>query len=344
MERTHGTVSGWMHRNLLGLLLASYAAASLVPTLGLWLRGVKFGHGGAAASLPLVLLGFLLFNAGLGARPEQLRAMLRSPRLLLLGLAANLAVPVAFLAGAAPALGLWPDPVEARAILLGLALVAAMPIAGSSASWSQHGGGDLALSLGLVLGSTLLSPWTTPLVLGALAPLLGPEYAAPLQSIAHGGTGALLGLFVMLPAVAGVAVGTALGSDRAARLRGGLKTANLAVLLLLVYANAATSLPETTRNPDFDFLALAILASGALCASAFAAGWAIGRLADADAGRRTALMFGLGMNNNGTGMVVASMLLADVPLVLVPILIYNLVQHLAAGFVHRMQRPCAAMV
>ena len=44
-------------------------------------------------------------------------------------------------------------------------------------------------------------------------------------------------------------------------------------------------------------------------------------------------MFGLGMNNNGTGLVLASMALADHPQVLLPIIFYNLVQHLVAGMV-----------
>ncbi len=44
-------------------------------------------------------------------------------------------------------------------------------------------------------------------------------------------------------------------------------------------------------------------------------------------------MFGLGMNNNGTGLVLASMTLAAHPLVLLPIIFYNLVRHLVAGAV-----------
>jgi hypothetical protein len=49
-------------------------------------------------------------------------------------------------------------------------------------------------------------------------------------------------------------------------------------------------------------------------------------------------MFGLGMNNNGTGLVMASMALADHPRVLLPIIFYNLVQHLAAGATDRIVR------
>jgi BASS family bile acid:Na+ symporter len=39
------------------------------------------------------------------------------------------------------------------------------------------------------------------------------------------------------------------------------------------------------------------------------------------------------MNNNGTGLVLASVALADHPRVMLPIILYNLVQHLVAGSV-----------
>jgi hypothetical protein len=50
-----------------------------------------------------------------------------------------------------------------------------------------------------------------------------------------------------------------------------------------------------------------------------------------DRGAQASLMFGLGMNNNGTGLVLASMALADYPRVMLPIIFYNLIQHLVAG-------------
>ena len=71
----------------------------------------------------------------------------------------------------------------------------------------------------------------------------------------------------------------------------------------------------------------------ALCVVAFFAGWLIAHLQKSDQSDQVALMFGLGMNNNGTGLVLASMALADHPQVLLPIIFYNLVQHLVAGTV-----------
>ena len=44
-------------------------------------------------------------------------------------------------------------------------------------------------------------------------------------------------------------------------------------------------------------------------------------------------MFGLGMTNNGTGLVLATTALAHVPDVMLLVIFYNLVQHIvAAGF------------
>jgi bile acid:Na+ symporter, BASS family len=49
---------------------------------------------------------------------------------------------------------------------------------------------------------------------------------------------------------------------------------------------------------------------------------------------RVSLMYGLGMNNNGTGLVLASLALASFPRIMVLIIFYNIIQHLVAGAVH----------
>lgn len=44
-------------------------------------------------------------------------------------------------------------------------------------------------------------------------------------------------------------------------------------------------------------------------------------------------MNGLGMSNNGTGLVLASLSLGGYPKVMLPIILYNLVQHVVAALV-----------
>jgi BASS family bile acid:Na+ symporter len=116
-----------------------------------------------------------------------------------------------------------------------------------------------------------------------------------------------------------------------APLKPRLRLANALILLVLNYSNASTSLPKAIANPDWDFLAAILAIAAGLCAFAFTSGWAVARVLRLDRPGKASLMFGLGMNNNGTGLVLASLMLADHPDVMIPILFYNLVQHLVAG-------------
>jgi BASS family bile acid:Na+ symporter len=336
-----GKTSHFLHANLLWLLLGSYAVAAVWSGPGMALRAASFGRVGIAGahvrlSIPLVMLSLLLFNAGLGVPLDRLRGLARRPATLLLGLAANLVVPMAFILGVSVVLRGWHNNDEVQNILLGLALVAAMPIAGSSTAWSQNADGDLALSLGLVLGSTLISPLTTPLALRAVGGMAQGGYADALLGLASGGAGAFLLVGVIAPTVLGAAVRCAAGTRRLDGLKPSLKLANMVMLLALNYANASASLPQAIAHPDYDFLTVTLVIAVGLCVTAFTAGWGIARLLGAAHEQRTALMFGLGMNNNGTGLVMASLALGRYPRVMLPIIFYNLAQHLVAGAADRL--------
>jgi BASS family bile acid:Na+ symporter len=331
LDRIHEFVHG---RLLWGTLLA-YAFAALLPQAGEWIRGLTLARGsvfGAQVnvSLPSLMLAVLLFNAGLGVQPERLRSLLRFPIILLVGLLANLLVPLVFVLGMSQTLRLWPDPVEVQCILVGLAVVAAMPVAGSSAAWSQNANGDLALSLSLVLLSTCLSPLTTPLVLKAVGLVTSGAYAESLNGLA-GGTSVFLMAFVMLPSFLGIGLRCIVGDGLLRRFRSLIKLITAVILLILCYSNATAALPQTVAKPDWDFLAVMLAVVIALCTIGFTSGWAIARLLGTDRGQRAALMFGLGMNNNGTGLVLAGSALAHLPSVMLPVIFYNLVQHVAAA-------------
>ncbi len=335
-KNTMHAIAHFIHRHFLILLLAAYAAAALVPAPGLWLRGVSLGTTSVAGeavhwTLPLVMLAVILFNAGLGMQMRRLTELVRQPSALAAGLAANLFLPLALLMSLSVLLHFWHDHGEAQSLLVGLALVAAMPVAGSSAAWVQRADGDLPLSLGLVLGSTLLSPWTTPLALHAVGLLTDGTYADALHRLADAGTGTFLLAGVVVPSLAGALVHALVGEARLARVRPYLKLGSTLVLLVLCYANAAVALPHMMVDPDWDFVAMLLVAVAALCATTFAAGWVLSRLLRTDPGQRAALMYGLGMNNNGTGLVLAAAALAAYPRVLLPLIAYNLVQHLVAG-------------
>ncbi|MBX6314004.1 MAG: bile acid:sodium symporter, partial [Isosphaeraceae bacterium] len=342
-----GGLSRFLHERLLWLLLGSYGVAALWPAAGLRARGLSLGEVALfrekmSLSLPLLMLSLLLFNAGLGVPLARLRGLARRPADLLAGLAANLVIPIAYIFGVSLVMGPWHNPDEVQNILVGLALVASMPIAGSSTAWAQNADGDLALSLGLVLGSTLLSPLTTPLVLHAVGLLASGDYAEDLHELATGGTELFLAVGVVLPSLLGIIARLSIGGRRVAAAKPALKLVNCLVLLFLNYANASISLPQAMAQPDPDFLAAILGIVAGLCVLAFAAGWSLARLLGTGRDGRVALMFGLGMNNNGTGLVLASIALADHPRVMLPIILYNLVQHLVAGAADRLTRAGGA--
>jgi bile acid:Na+ symporter, BASS family len=333
-------LSHFIHKHLLWMLIGSYAVAASWPSFGLWIRDVSVGDlvvfgARTRISLPMLMLAALLLNSGLGVQWDKMEEMLHRPKLLGAGLAANLLIPIAFIYAVSRAMGGWHNADEIQHILVGLALVASMPIAGSSAAWAQNADGELSLSLGMVLFSTLLSPLTTPMALHSVGLMATGDYAEDLHELADGRMGMFLAVCVLAPSVIGIGARRAIGDARYAAAKPSLKLINSVILLVLNYSNASVSLPQAVADPDPDFLAVTVGFVVAMCVLAFAAGWLISWCLRATPAQRTSLMFGLGMNNNGTGLVLASMALADHPRVMLPIIFYNLVQHLIAGIVDR---------
>jgi bile acid:Na+ symporter, BASS family len=333
-------LSQFVHHHLLWFLISAYAIAAVFPAAGLRIRNLTFGdipifqitiH----VSLLLLLLATLMFNAGLGVKTSHLKSLMQKKiGVLLAGLTANLAIPMIYIFGVTLVMRLWYEPDEAQHILVGLALVAAMPIAGASTAWAQNSNGNLALSLGLVLSSTILSPVITPLALHVFGEMASEEYESVLQNLAAYGSGAFLGLWIVLPSVLGLCVRFAVPEPQLTTAMPFIKLINSVVLLLLNYSNASVSLPQAVADRDFDFLGVTLGITAGLCFAAFASGYGLSRLFKVDQAERVSLMYGLGMNNNGTGLVLASLVLASYPRVMVPIICYNLVQHLVAGSIH----------
>ena len=145
--------------------------------------------------------------------------------------------------------------------------------------------------------------------------------------------------WVLLPSALGIIARSTLGETRLPFVERRLKVVSPLSLLILCYANAAACLPQVLREPDWDFLGIVMVFVCGLCTVTFGAGHVIGRVVGAKIGAaEISLMFGLGMNNNGTGLVLASMAMTSQPLVMLPIILYNLVQHLIAGAVDMLLR------
>ena len=341
------SISQFLQRHLLWFLIAAYVIAVVFPIPGLWIRNVSFGEIAiyqqkTKISLLMIMLAILMFNAGLGLKISHIKNFFEKKYVLLAGLIANITIPIIYIFGVTVLMRLWSEPIEAQYILVGLALVAAMPIAGGSTAWAQNANGNLALSLGLVLFSTILSPIITPVAFNIFGEMASEEFEKVLQGLAVYGSGAFLGLWVVLPSLLGIAVRLIVAEDWVVGGIPYLKFINSIVLLLLNYSNAAVSLPQAIADQDYDFLAVTLVISAGLCLTLFAAGYGMSRLLKLDRTERVSLMFGLGMNNNGTGLVLASLALSSYPNIMVPIIFYKLVQHIAAGTVNEIMNRKAS--
>jgi BASS family bile acid:Na+ symporter len=325
-----------IHQYFIWIVNLSYLAAAFFPSFGLSVRSfslpsIHILNTTIALNVPSILLAILLFNAGLGTKARELMNLARDPGLLAGGLATNVLAPLAFIAAVSVVMRRWHNPDELQQILTGLALIAAMPIAGASTAWSQNANGNLGLSLGLILTTTILSPVLTPIILHTAGFVTTGDYSEDLHELASDGAGAFLGVWVIMPSLLGLFFHRSIGEKWAAFISPYVKLANSAILIILNYSNAALSLPSVFAHPDIDFLLLILATVGFLCVSMFGAGLWLARIFNSDRGSTASMMFGLGMNNNGAGLVLASLSLSDHPGIMLPIIIYNLLQHLIAS-------------
>jgi bile acid:Na+ symporter, BASS family len=252
---------------------------------------------------------------------------------LLGGVSRNVTIPLTFIVAVSFLMHIWYNQEEVQQILVGLALVAAMPIAGASTAWSQNASGSLALSLGLVLSTTTLSPLLTPFVLHIAGFVTTGDYSEDLHELASGEAASFLGVWVILPTFLGILAHMLAGEILVTKVTPYLKIINYCILLLLNYSNASLTLPNVISQPHTALLAVTLTIVMALCFSAFSAGFLLARFSRVSNSETVSLTFGLGMNNNGAGLVLASVALADHPQVMLPIIFYNLVQHLVAAIV-----------
>jgi BASS family bile acid:Na+ symporter len=328
----------FVHRYFIWMIVFSYIIAAVMPGFGLWIRKFGLGHAptqqsNISVSLPMLMLAALLFNAGIGVKAEELTHLFRRPLLLLGGLLLNLITPLAFIVAVSFVMYFWHNPEEIQQVLVGLALVASMPIAGASTAWSQNSNGSLALSIGLVLSTTALSPLLTPIVLHMAGFVTSGDYSEDLHQLASGRVASFLGIWVILPTLLGMAARRLTGDTRVTGASAYLKLINYFILFMLNYSNASLTLPNVIANPDMDFLAIILLIVLGLCISGFSSGYLLSAFSRVSKSERISLIFGLGMNNNGAGLVLASVALADHPQVMLPIIFYNLAQHLVASTV-----------
>ena len=92
----------FISKNFLVFLVLSYILALLFPSFGQHIRNISVGKvfwfDGSTLSLtlPLLMLAFVLFNAGLGVKISEIKEIIKNPKLIILGLLANSLIHIIF--------------------------------------------------------------------------------------------------------------------------------------------------------------------------------------------------------------------------------------------------------
>jgi BASS family bile acid:Na+ symporter len=329
-----------LHRHFLLVLLAVYVLSGIFPGPGTVIRQFAVTlPGGSQERASMLLLAVLLFCAAAVIEWAQVRELVEHPSVLLAGLLTCWFGPVLLVVVAGSLLPwLFAGPTT-QGLLVGLALVAAMPVANSSAGWTQNARGNVTLSLGLIVLSILLSPLATPNLLSLMGLVLSSEDTDRIERVVSQFSGWRFILWVILPSLAGAAAAGLLGARRIVRLKPWFRLVTLLDILILNYANASLAVENVWRSEQVSVVVLAALLAaavslvGILLAALQARAF---RLARSTA---TALVFSLSMKHTGLALVLAGEFLNDQPRVVLVILLSTLAQHIAAAAVDwRLQR------
>lgn len=322
----------WLHRYFLAALLATYALSGLLPGPGAVIREFAVTlPGGAQERVSMLLLAVLLFCAAAVIQWSQIRDLLERPWVVVVGLLTAWVGPALVVLAFSPLLP-WLDMHDATAgMMVGFALVAAMPVANSSAGWTQNAGGNVALSLSLIVLSILLSPIATPNVLKLMGWALSKEDVDQIETLVTRFSGWKFILWVILPSLAGAAAAWLAGHRRIARAKPYFRLITLVTILVLNYANASLAIASiwTGERPIVIIIAAVMAAAVSLVGIGLATLQA--RLCGLARPTWIALAFGLSMKHTGLALVLAGSFLADQPRVILVVLLTTLAQHVAAG-------------
>lgn len=284
-------------------------------------------------SLPLLLLALMLFSAAFHTDLPLIRSVIQQPILLGAALAAVWLGPTLLVISADAFIPTGANSSTTTGILVGLALVAAMPVANSSVGWTQNADGHLALGLALVVFSITLSPFVTPTLLSVIGMSLSPEQQNYCEALVNRFSGLFFIVWVVIPSSLGFACRYLAGAARISLLGHWLTIASAAALLVLNYINSALALPAV-HNAPMSSLAMTAFLATALSVVGLALAWIIARLLRLPPATRAALLFGLSMKHTGLALILADAVLADQPLAMLIIVLATFIQHLLAGIVH----------
>jgi len=269
-------------------------------------------------ALPIVL-AFIMFAMGLGLKPQHFRALLKTPQILLLGLLAQMALLPSLALILIIALGLE------GATAAGLFLLSLCPGGATSNLFSYLARGNVALSIALTAITSLLVPFTLPLMFGSFLDANGDgtaEVGFPvLVTIKQ------LLVVTAVPVLLGMALRHffPLAMSKAEPACKMLATVSMIVLVVLLIA---TNLPLMLQALSMGGLAVLLLSGLAILF-----GWSLSNQFGGSRADSRTIAIEAGIQNAGTAILVALAFLHQPELAAIP-LMYGLLMNLPGfGFI-----------
>jgi BASS family bile acid:Na+ symporter len=334
-------LANFARRRFLWLLLGAYALAVVVPSPGLAMRewSIDFAlAGGVPISITLMLLAVMLFSAALLTDVSQIRLVSHHPIVLAVALVAIWLAPALLVVAAGWLIPPSISDQSTAGLLVGLALVASMPVANSSVGWTQNARGNLGLALALVVLSIVLCPWVTPNLLNGLGMSLSENERAYSEKLVNEFSGWFFVVWVILPTAAGLVCRWIFTPTRVGLVANWFIVTSAVALWLLNYINSAVGLPRLKAVSTGVLLTTAALAA-TLSIVGLAVAWLLAWIIYVKPATRLALMFGLSMKHTGLALILAGEALTNEPLAILLIVLATLLQHIAAAVVQWYSQP-----
>ena len=323
-----------LHHYFLPILMGVYVLAGVAPGPGAAIREFPIALlPGPEIHAPLLMVALLLFCAAVTIEWTQVREVVHRPSLLLTAVLAGWLAPAIVVAALGTLLPRLFETEATAGMLVGLAMVAAMPVANSSAGWTQNSGGNVALCLGLIVLSVILSPLATPQMLNLMGFALQENETAQIQRLVTEFSGWKFIVWVLLPSAAGGATAWLAGRERIVKLKPTIRLVTLADILLLNYANASLAARKAWTEESWTTLAAATVIAAAVSVLGLVVAAALAKAFALTRPTRAALLYGLSMKHTGLALVLAGEVLAESPRVILVIMMATLLQHVAAAIV-----------
>ncbi len=238
------------------------------------------------------IIGMVMFGVALELKPRDFKAVLVTPKPVLIGLTAQFLLLPAFTF--LLVLAIRPAP----SIALGMMLVAACPGGNVSNFLTHHARGNTALSVTMTAISTAVAIVMTPLNLALWAGMYAPT-AAILRSVSLDPLDMLLAVALLLgvPMVAGMTIGRHF-PRLVARAHRPVRAVSLLIFVLFVVG----ALVANWRH-FVDWVGFVVFAVVLHNATALASGWAAARVAGLPERDRRAVAIEVGIQNSALGLI-----------------------------------------